>query len=115
MTSLLEGIPEECFQVKQNFLKKNKRKEIKSNNKNIKKFQTISNNAIDRWEYDREVNIVSSQLRKDLLKNKINYNCNNRQLKDWFLINFMAREDLENITNEDLYYIAREKCNIKLN
>lgn len=69
----------------------------------------------EKCEYDREIEIVKKHLKKDLFENKVKYNCNKNNLKKWFLNCFSFREDLENIDNEDLYYIAEELCNMKIN
>lgn len=75
----------------------------------------LFNNEIETICYDNEVDFVSKELKTSLLKSELNYNLDKNLLKDWFVKKFFDREDLENITIEDLFFIAEEKCNIKLN
>lgn len=71
--------------------------------------------VLDNFEYDSEVNYLEKNIKKALMKGKLKYNITKDILKKWFCKNLFNCDFLENISNEDLYFVAEEKCNIKLN
>jgi len=65
--------------------------------------------------YDNQIEYVYNALKESLFRKEIPYTTNERVLKEWFCKKFFRREDLDEISGEDLLYIAIEKCNMILN
>lgn len=64
--------------------------------------------------YETQVNFLQKELKKALFKCELTYKCTLKDLKMWLLNKFSFDEILEDITGEDLYYVAEEICNMEV-